>query len=774
MADDFRDKFLPPFRPGEKIGLRKSAFPTLTARVSTVWTEVWTAGLPIATATVVYVEPWTGGTTKARVSTVVVESWQRWTDDQVGRRTPPIFGPRQRPTWPAPRSRPAYDEFSRPYQLAPLFVDADDLFYAAATTSVQFTAPSFIPDDDQFYAPTITASYTLQPGLFSDSESFYAPSVALADQFLTPSLVTDADSFYASDLPRILLPGLVSDSETFFAPTVQPGAVTLTPSLVTDVDSFYSSSASTAQTMQASLYSDGDSFYAPNVGIISVLLPGLVASDDAIYAASVLAGAINLFPDRAIDLEAFFAPSISFYAVIAPNLVTDIFENFLPVDIARAILPGLVTDSDFFFTPLQVQGGETFLLPGLINVPDILFIPAVQRQNSQGQGGGGNQGGGVPKDVKYATSLVLAQSGLIVALGATISQTKNNINTRMMIYDNLPSGNPGALLGYTASKLGIVAGQNTYQMITPVARSVGQTIWIAMHSDANSLNWLLRNAPNGARFNNDVFADGPSDPFGATSVDNKQAPVLVIFLEAANAQLVPTFIDADDNLYTPAVIRSPYALLPPFIATDDSFFAPVPPLAVNELTPDHITSDDALHAPQVIPQPITLAPPLVPDDDSPTGPNISTVSGPDRQLFPLHLDSPDTIYSPNVIPLGGTIYPSLVVDEPDIALPPELTTYIELFPEDLDFTAHEDEVIEPIVTAIYALNPGAIPEEQDFIYTPDIAAPGIGRVLEPDLFDDSDTILSVHSGRERLFRTTILGQRGEADILGSTDDEAVR
>jgi hypothetical protein len=141
------------------------------------------------------------------------------------------------------------------------------------------------------------------------------------------------------------------------------------------------------------------------------------------------------------------------------------------------------------------------------------------------------------------------------------SSVTKTVNTRMALYADA-AGLPGALLAQTAVKTSIVVGSNTYALTVPRAVLSGQSsLWAALHSDGN-FNWFLAAGPT-SRFNADAFADGPSDPFGASTLQNNKAPVFVVFLEAITLQMTASgFANASSF--------GALALVPPFTQTHDA------------------------------------------------------------------------------------------------------------------------------------------------------------------------------------------------------------
>jgi len=289
--------------------------------------------------------------------------------------------------------------------------------------------------------------------------------------------------------------------------------------------------------------------------------PGSISLQLAGFAAANVFGAIA-FGASAITLTlSGFAEQAAFGAIeVAPGAVTVDLAGFAEANAfgalrlslqlqitgfaavngfgALAVSPGAVTLPLVGFAEAD-RFGKTRPIPGPIALPlagfadrDSFGAPLLQLKKKAGQGGG-TKPGGVGAAQKYATRIVMGEAGLIVALEAQ-SSVARNVNTRMALYAD-QGGLPGALLAQSAVKTSVVTGANTYSLLVPRAAAAGTALWAALHSDGN-FNWFLSAGPT-SRFNADAFADGPSDPFGASTLQNNKAPVFLVFLEAAPINL---------------------------------------------------------------------------------------------------------------------------------------------------------------------------------------------------------------------------------------------
>lgn len=187
-------------------------------------------------------------------------------------------------------------------------------------------------------------------------------------------------------------------------------------------------------------------------------------------------------------------------------------------------LSGFVNVNHFGNTAFVPESVE-FTLSGFAD-PDLFGQIVWQFKKHQGQGGG-NQPGGVAKGQKYGTPITMPETGRIIALSCN-ANTAKTVNTRMALYSQ--SGSlPANLLDQSAVQTTCIVGENVYPLINGVVAAAGTTFWPALHSDGN-FNWFLEPGPQ-SRLNADAFNDGPSDPYGASTVQNNKAPIFLIYLE---------------------------------------------------------------------------------------------------------------------------------------------------------------------------------------------------------------------------------------------------
>ena len=682
-------------------------------------------------------------------------------------------------------------------------------------------SPSLVTDADTIYAPTIEAAagvVDLQPGLITDIDAFYSPTIASLDQFLTPALYADEDAFYAPTFalqnallplhiarddmfhsPTVassnqLQPGLVDADDAFYAPLVAP-VQELQPGLVVDGDAFYSPTVvvlagvqpghvahddafhapTISRALQPELVPADDVFYAPSSGITQDLFPGLVADADTFYPpeltqsaaafflpaddqfhGAVVVSTYALFEDpRFIDNDVIYTPSVAVGYSLLPPHVTDFFEQIIVPQVGRVLQPGLVVDLDVIYAP-TCAGGAISVFPPFLDFESVLYVPTVQREKKQ-PGGGGGGGGGVPANLKYATSFVMAESGLITAVGC-ISERAQIINTRMMIYAN-SGGNPGALAARSAVKTTSVLGDNTYPLLVPYAVTAGQTIWIALHSDGD-FKWLLQNVPGGSRFNNDTFADGPSDPFGAISIDNRQAPVFAILLEAVNATITVPKLNADDAFMAP-MISATANMSPSFLGDFEQIWIPTTVTFGNDGAPPALVDEDTIPPANIV-STYALLPGLVIDSDIILPPAVGTISPPDHQVFSALMPADDVFYTATVTPLGAASDAGHVDDQDNI-YPPDVTNSVELFPEFIEF----EEIYSPTVEATNEMAAGHY-TDQDFIEPPVIELFGADKIVEPGHVVDDDVFYPPLLELASMVRkVNLLGSRDSgADIFG--------
>lgn len=312
-----------------------------------------------------------------------------------------------------------------------------------------------------------------------------------------------AAAWGATSAPTLTLTG-ISDADGFGAPTLSPGGVTLQTTGIANVDSF------------------GSPTLSP--------------------------GAVSLQPTGFANTQAFGAPSLSLELSLTGFASTNAFgAPTLTAEAATLTLTWL-SDADAFGSPALVPGPVQLTLTGVTEA-DRFGVPVLQPKKKNGQGGGGTPGG-VGAGQKYATRIVMDEGGLIVSLEVVSSVTKT-VNTRMALYADV-AGSPGALLSQSAVKASVVTGENVYPLLTPISVLDGTALWAALHSDGN-FNWFLSAGPT-SRFNADAFADGPSNPFGASTLSANKAPVFVVFLEAVTLQLTATGVEGANAFGSPTLV----------------------------------------------------------------------------------------------------------------------------------------------------------------------------------------------------------------------------
>ena len=552
------------------------------------------------------------------------------------------------------------------------------------------TAP-FVDDsaNDTFYAPTVTNTNALAPGLVDDSanDTFYAPTV-LATYPLIAALFDDSvnDTFYgptvqlqAGDIT--LHPGLITDTDAFYGPTVT-ATYQLLPGLVVDADTFFTTLLSIQQFLAAGLYVDPDTFYSPTVGNVISLQPGLVT-----------------------DTDQFFAPVL-----------------------ARILSPGLFIDADVLYATILKY--NITLRPPFVTDADNIYIPAVQYQKQHGGGGSGGGGGNIPADIKYASSITMTESGLITAIGIN-SEVAKTLNIRLGIYDNTAAGGlPNNLVAKTNDHGSVVLGNNIFSLQTPYAVSNGQTVWVAMQTDAKT-SWFLANNPNGSKFNNDLYADGLSNPFGPTSNDNKQAPLFVVYLTSATATVSPPLMTDDvDTFYAPTASTA-FTLIPDLLTDSDIIWTPP---VVATATPESVAffqDQDQVFAPSIS-STYNLSPGLVIDSDIIYDPAVLRAG---LNLASAHFIDQDVIYAPIVTPLGAASGAPFVVDQDTVFAPAVTAT----FPMHPPLVTDTDVFYGPAITTSNVLRPGLV-IDQDVInvFPPAMTQTGGPQSLGAPFFQDQD------------------------------------
>ncbi len=190
----------------------------------------------------------------------------------------------------------------------------------------------------------------------------------------------------------------------------------------------------------------------------------------------------------------------------------------------------------------------------------------------------------------------------------------------------------------------VTAGDNDYPLIVPVSFLQGQPFWVCLHA-GSTFNWNLAPQVNGSRFNDDVFADGPSDPFGASTPDNQKAPVFVIFLSAATAGILPNNVVVDPDIFYAPLTRPVNTIFSAFMGEEDTFWLPEV-FSGNEIVSAQMLSDDAIYDYTALSW-VDLFCALFDEsvNDLCHVPFVHNVAGPNQTLFPSMVSDSDTIYS---------------------------------------------------------------------------------------------------------------------------------
>ncbi len=658
-----------------------------------------------------------------------------------------------------------------------LVTDTDTIFAPAATYSNTLT-PSLVTDTDVVYAPTVTAgSVSLLPGLFGDTDVVFAPTVVSAD-ILTPSLFNDVDTFFSPVITTgsvSLLPSLVTDTDSFYAPTVAEQNA-LFPGLVDDAttnDTFYVPTVSPgAVSLLPGLFGDTDIFYVPIVApSADTLLPALFVDQDVVYAPVVQGPQQTVLFDITLDGDTFYSPTISATAgAILPSLVTDSDIVYAPAALAiYTLVAPLFVDTDTFFAPIVTEGPIT-LHPSLFVDIDVFYTPVVQPETTTGGGTGTSTQ--LPANTKYGTQITMPSAGLITKVQIQFAQAKT-VNTRAMIYSD-SAGLPGALVAQSGVHTTVVNGLNTYTMLVPYSVVSGTKVWIALHANAK-VNWITASSVVGAKFNTDLFADGPSNPFGAASTSFTKAPVVIVFLTAVNATVAPPLFVDTDITYSP-VVAATNILVPPFISDVDQIYASAigTPSPVG---PSLFSSDDIIYVP-VVSATATLLPGLVVDTDN----ILQPACGPAGNLFTANLSADDDIiYVATVTTEGANLGPTLVSSD-DQVYGPEVSSSIVLLP---GLVVDGDSVYSVGTTHPYFVFPPYVGADDDVNnLSPVVTQVGGSVSLLPARVIDLDVVFASalgHRGMQRqvfvegnttIDEVTIRGSRAstEVDLLGDWED----
>jgi hypothetical protein len=411
------------------------------------------------------------------------------------------------------------------YPIAAKRSAAQTLQLAGGASRTAFGAPALQP-----------GGISLSLAGFAAADAFGVPELSAGAVTVTPAGFAGTSAFGAPQLSlKLQLVGLAG-AAGFGAPVLQPGAITLTLRGVAAADAF--------------------GVPALSVGAATVSLAG-IANVSRVGAPQLVPAAVTLSPAGFAGASGFGALSLQIKMQLSGFADGERFGapvlSSAPVTLA---LSGFA-DADRF--------GAATLVPGAITVQprgfgdaDAFGVPVLQQKKRAGQGGGGNPGG-VGAAQKYATRVVMSEAGLIVALEAQSSVAKA-LNSRMALYADA-IGSPGALIAQSVDKTSVVIGSNSYALIVPRSVAAGTAVWVAFHTDGN-FNWFLSAGPT-SRFNADAFADGPSDPFGASTLSNNKAPVFVVYLEAVTLELRTAGLADADRLGAPRLIAAaPQTLAP--------------------------------------------------------------------------------------------------------------------------------------------------------------------------------------------------------------------
>jgi len=429
-------------------------------------------------------------------------------------------------------SSTAINETLTIFLFPPLLASESNVFDPSVTSDYVLIAP-LLASENSFFAPTVTCDYTLD-----------APLLASENNVFDPTVTTPGD---------VLFPPLLASESNAFDPTVTPGSVDVDPPLLASESVVYDPTVTTTYVVQPALLASEGAIYDPTVTATYDLLAPVLSSENIIYDPVVTHGDVVL-PPLLASVSVIFAPAVvsqfnmgaplltSANVIYPPRIDRAVFtslltnaSNILDPTVTGSLVPPLLVNVNSFFSSSVTTGPVTVMPPLLVDA-EVFFTPTVQLQKKTGGNGGGGSGGTVNSNLKYASTVTMTEGGLITALEVTAS-VSNVVNTRMMIYANAAGNVPGALLARSVDKTSVAVGTNDYALLTPLSVLAGTVLWIALQSDGN-FNWFLTNSPGGARYNTDLFSDGPSDPFGSSSTDNKKAPVFTVFLSAVNATVL--------------------------------------------------------------------------------------------------------------------------------------------------------------------------------------------------------------------------------------------
>ena len=595
----------------------------------------------------------------------------------------------------------------------------------------------------------------------------YLEVITSLDQAVLPQPLTDSDSFFVPQVTQSgssLAPGLLNDAEVFYAPSVI-GTTELTPGLYTDTDVGYIEIVSASNTLQPSAIADLDTLLSPRVAINFELEPGLIADAESFYApvisfhlltdtfadqddfltATVEAGGILVSPPRITDAESFYVFAVEELFELLPDTFTDI-DVVLGASVGFQLLPDVFVDVDTVLTPALLYNAT--LLAPFLSDPDVLWIPQVLKQKVTG-GGGGGKGGSVPKDIKYASVVSMPEDGLVVALQVSSSVAKA-VNTRMMLYaDN--GGIPGALVARSEDRSSVVLGTNTYTLQVPFAALARQPLWIAFQTDG-TISWFLSATTGGSKFNTDLYADGPSNPFGSASTDNNKAPVFAVFLESAPASLVAGFVGSDDAFYVPKETGQD-TLADTVLEADDAFIAPQV-VAVAFITPQFTFQDPEEFGEVGAATTYALTPSLVIDSDILLQPSVGRGDG---DVFSAQHVDDDTFFPSTVITQGVGAVATLFSDT-DILFIPVVKGVKGEFPGGV---AIDDVISLPAIQATNNFDPPFV-VDVDRIIEPTLEVLGGTQTLAESDFIDSDLFYGAFINHAIL--------KGSRNLLGTSNE----
>ena len=585
-----------------------------------------------------------------------------------------------------------------------LVIDAD-VFYPANFATLATLAPSLYADADVLFTSAVSAgTITLAPLFYVDTDTIYVPMVTTGVVTLAPSLVTDASVFYVPTVTQssaAVLPPLYNDTDVFYVPALIPGQVSISPSRVVDVDTIYPTSTLPKDIIAPLLFVDTDNFFVPIFQTSYTLQPGFVSDDVTIYPASI-SSRQQLFPALVPDDTVIYAVSVREFDNVSPSLVSDVdtflVPRFIPGPVA--MLPSRVVDTDVFYTAI---------MGNLLNTP----IPT------------GGTSTSIAGNVKYVSTYTMPQAGLILKLDLRCNSNDHNGNSRALIYDATAAGGlPGNLLAVSFDINGLTKNTITYKLKTPVSALANQNIWVGIQTDGTE-SWYTNVLANGSKFNTDAYADGPTNPFGVTSNDNKQLQITLYYLAAtstsAPSPVNPSLLVDADVIYAPAISGSK-TILPSLLVDTDFFYAPFSIIQVSFVIPGIFVDTDTIYAPVASISDYVLHPPFVVDSDVAYSPDIVGFAIVISNVFSAVVPSDDVIYPATVI-ADQKLLPSLVVDT-DVISRPSVAVFS---PTISSAPIPSDDVIYPVtvVLAIAFVAPSRVIDVDQFY------GANVGQVATP-------------------------------------------